>query len=233
MTEPTSHFQRRSASLALVLVVGFFTFGAGPAVAQDSPPEPAVDVVIDESGTVDLTIVMTYDLEAAAEQQAFEELRTDDALLEEMETRFADRMNRVASASDAVTDRTIEVTAVAVDLRTVDSTGIVELSATITGLAAVDDGTLTFAEPFASGFQTDRTVRVTIPEGYEVNSVTPEPDDRSDRTLTWEPDRSLSDFELVASEGSPDSSATSVPGMGLLAGGIAMTAAALVAARRQ
>ncbi|MDZ7850539.1 MAG: DUF4897 domain-containing protein [Halodesulfurarchaeum sp.] len=233
MTDRNDKFSKRTASIALVLLVAVsgLGIGIGPAIAQDTPTEPTVDVAIDDSGTVDLTIVMTYDLSEASEQEAFEDLRTDDALLEEMETRFSERMDRVAMATAALTNRSPEVTAVDVSLQTSDSTGIVELSATITGLVAIDDGTLTLAEPFASGFQTDRTLRITVPEGYDVDSVTPEPDDRSDGTLVWEPDRSLDGFELVASE-SGEATATSTPGMGLLAGGLAVLGASLYIRKR-
>lgn len=233
MTDRTDYFSKRVASLALELLVTVAALwvGIGPAMAQDTSTEPTVDVAIDESGTADLTIVMTYDLSESEEQAAFEDLQADDASLEELETRFADRMERVAAASAAVTDRSIEVTAVDVSMTTTDSTGIVELSATLTGLSAIEDGSLTLAEPFASGFQTDRTLRITVPDGYAVDSVTPEPDDRSDGTLTWDADRSLDGFELVASE-SGAATATSTPGMGLLAGGIAVLGVSLLLRRR-
>ncbi|MFB6085838.1 MAG: DUF4897 domain-containing protein [Halodesulfurarchaeum sp.] len=223
--------------IALVLVVTLSTLGigVGPARAQAAPTEPTIDVAIHETGTVDLSVVMTYNLSEAAEREAFEGLQTDETLLAEMESRFAARMKRVANASADATGRSIEVNSVDVSMQKTDSTGIVELGVTFTDLAAIEEGTITLTEPFASGFETDRTLRITVPDGYEVVSVTPQPDERSDDTLIFAPDRSLAGFELVASEsGGPitGTTATSTPGMGLVVGGCGLLGAWIFARRR-
>ncbi len=238
MTVRNGSFSVRVWSLLLVLLVtvSALVAGVGVATAQETTDESAVVADIHENGTVDLTLVLTYDLSETSERDAFESIQSDETLLQEVESRFTDRIERVANASAAATNREMTVTDTSVTLETTDSTGIVQLGATVTNLASVDGSQVSLTHPFSSGFQTDRVVSVTVPPGYAVDSVTPEPDERSDGTLTWAADTSLDGFELVATdtdEGSAGTTDTSVPGMGILVGSIAVVGASVALLRRR
>jgi len=111
---------------------------------------------------------------------------------------------------------------------------------------AVDGDRLTVTEPFASGFEPDRPFTLTAPEGYGIASAAPDPSSSDEASATWEADTELEDFEVVvdrtntdddgadADDGSPDEGDTDdSPGFGVLAGSLALLAAALLAIRRQ
>lgn len=236
MSDLEKSLNRGRSLLLVLLVVSALGIGVGPVSAQETTDEPAVIAEINENGTVDLTIVLTYDLSEPSEREAFESVRTDEGLLAELESRFTERMERVANVSATATHREMTVTDTSVSLETTDSTGNVQLSATVTNLASVDGSQVSLTHPFSSGFQTDRIVTVTVPPGYAVDSVSPEPDERSDGTLTWAADTSLDGFELVATdtdEGSAGTTDTSVPGMGILVGSIAVVGASVALLRRR
>ncbi|UWG46507.1 putative membrane-associated or secreted trancriptional regulator [Halanaeroarchaeum sp. HSR-CO] len=222
-----------NASLALVVVTVLIA-GVGPVAAQDRQTDPAVVVDLDESGTADVTVVMTFDLTADAEREAFATLRTDEAALADLETRFADRMDATASATADRVDRDVVARDASVTLDTVDGgdTGIATLSVTMENLAGVDDGQLTLTEPFASGFTADRPLVVHPPNGYTLGSGDPAPTGQSTDTLTWGADTTFDGFELVL-EAEDGETATATPGFGILAGAVALTGTALLGRQRR
>ncbi|MBS3760993.1 MAG: DUF4897 domain-containing protein [Halodesulfurarchaeum sp.] len=223
----------RSVALALLVTISVIGIGAGSVAAQDTSTQPGVTVDIHETGTADVTVRLTYDLSSTTEQTAFESIQTDEQLQNEIKTRFADRMIGVANATADRTGRDVTVSDVQITLDMVDSTGIIELTATLEKLARVDDGQIRLTEPFSSEFQSDKRVQVTVPDGYEVASVSPEPDDRSDGTLTWSANSSFDGFELVATADSTSGTTeTSTPGMGILAGIGGIAGASLILRRR-
>ncbi|PSQ10426.1 hypothetical protein BRC93_09425 [Halobacteriales archaeon QS_5_70_15] len=145
------------------------------------------------------------------------------------------------------------VSAASVDLSTADdgTTGLVELSATYEGLAAVEDGRLTVAEPFASGFETDYRFTLRGPDGYRLADAAPEPAAVEDGRATWAAGSDLSGFEATfvpesgaAAENSDgtsgtdgttgDASSGDGPGLGPVAvlAALAVATAGLVARRR-
>jgi DNA-binding MarR family transcriptional regulator len=77
-----------------------------------------------------------------------------------------------------------------------NETGVVTLSVTWDGLAAVEGDTLVVTEPFASGFTPDRTFVLTAPEGYSIATVTPQADTSDEGRATWEPNTDLSGFTV-------------------------------------
>ena len=131
--------------------------------------------------------------------------------------------------------------------------GIVTLSVTYVGLAAVADDTLTVTEPFASGFEPDRRFVVTAPDGYAVAAATPAADTSGDARVVYDAGTHLSGFELVLEPtGTPSPTETPVktmantdepsdggtdtggqPGFGAVAAALALVAAALVAVCRR
>lgn len=233
----------RALALGTIILTAALVGGVSQVSAQDSVDEPAVIADVQETGTVDLTIVFTYDLETTTEAEAFDQLQTDDALAAEMESRFSDRMAQVANATAIRTGRDIALTDVELAFDSNGSTGIVALTATISDLASVQDGEIALSHPFSAEFETDRPVIVTVPDGYEITSVSPTPDERDTSTVRWAPDRSLEGFSVIAIEttaqsgttqtgtAEPGTTTASAPGMGIVAGLIALSGA--VALRRR
>ena len=230
---PQSSRWRRLGSIALVtaIVSALLFAGVGPVAAQSQQDSPALVVDVADDGDVDLTIVMTYDLANESDHEAFETLQTDEEALAALESRFADRMDGIATATATRVDRDVVATDEAVELATSDDTGIVRLSVTLENLAAVEDGRLVLTEPFASGFATDRPVVVHAPAGYEVADVSPTPTDQTEGTLTWESNTAFGGFELVL-EPSDGITGLQTPGFGLTIALASLAGAALLVWRR-
>ncbi|MFQ3319311.1 MAG: hypothetical protein ACI8UR_001515 [Natronomonas sp.] len=181
----------------LLCVALVSSMAAAPVAASEHTSEEFL-VQLDAEGNADIAVTYTYDLETDSEQAAFDELRTNETAREEMATRFRNRMQSVADDAGNATGREMTVTDANVEVDSTDSVGIITLSVTWENLAAVDGEQLTVTEPFASGFEPNRTFTVEMPENYEVASVTPEPTTTGGGTASWEAGTSLSGFELVA-----------------------------------
>ncbi|MFW5938588.1 MAG: DUF7345 domain-containing protein [Halanaeroarchaeum sp.] len=230
---PQSSRWRRVGSIGLVAAVttSLLLAGVGPAAAQTRQDGPALVVDVSENGDAALAVVLTYDLANESDREAFETLQTDEEALADLESRFGDRMDGIATATATRVDRDVVATDETVELETSDDTGIVRLSATLENLAAVEDGRIALTEPFASGFVADRPVVVHAPAGYAVADVTPAPADRTDDALTWDADTDFSGFEL-ALEASDDTTGMQTPGFGPAVGLAALIGTALLAWRR-
>lgn len=206
-----------TAFLTISLVLSLLIAGVAPAAAQSQGDEPALVVAVEESGAAELTLILVFDLSEDADRQAFESIQTDDATLETVSTRFNDRMDAVASATGDRVNRNVTASdpKVTVETRDGGETGIVRLAVTMTDLAAAEDDRVVLTEPFASGFESDRTLIVRPPDGYTIASTTPAPDDQVDGEAHWDPSTSFDEFE-VAFEPDP-SSRIATPGLGTLA----------------
>lgn len=187
-----------NAKLTVVLVATMLVATAVTPAAAARDVEPAMTVTLSEDGSATVVLTMTYDLDSDAERAAFRTLKNDSDTRTEVRERFRDRMaNVVASASNA-TGREMSVETVSIDVRTIDEgTGVVALSVTWNGLAAVEDDRLVVTQPFTSGFETDRTVTLVAPAGYELADATPEPSTTADGRVSWEPGTSLDGFEAT------------------------------------
>lgn len=183
----------------IVVVVTLLLTAVGTAAAattqDDAGREFAIDLREDGSATVSLTV--PYELDSPEERDAFTSLRDDEAAREQFRTQFATRLDAVAADAQARTGRSMSVRDSEIAVDTVGDTGIVTLSVTWDGLAAVDGDRLVVTEPFASGFTTDRPVTVTAPDGYDVTGVSPQPDDREAGTLAWSAGTSFEGFEVT------------------------------------
>lgn len=232
---PESTPLRRIGTVAVTvtLVTSLFLTAVGPASAQTATDRPAVIVDLETDGSADLTIVFTYDLTTDTERQAFETLQTDDEAIATLETRFESRMDAVVAAIAERTDRAVTVAGTTVTTDVVDGgeTGVVRLAATIEGFAAVEGDRLIVTEPFASGFESDRVLVVRPPDGYVVANATPSPTNETGDVVTWDPETSLEDFELVV-ESDDGATATSTPGFGVPLAIGAVVGSALLFRRR-
>ncbi|MFB6132762.1 MAG: DUF4897 domain-containing protein [Halanaeroarchaeum sp.] len=196
-------------TVAPLLVVAFLlTAAAGPASAQSAGQEEAVIFDIQPDGTVEVTVVLTFDLTTEHERQAFRTIETNQSTREDIRTRFQDRMARLAEATTRKVDRDVVVTETQLSVETAGDgdMGIVRLRATIRNLADVQGERILLTEPLASGFDAERPVIVRLPDGYTVDHVTPAPDGRRDGTLRWDASTTFDGFELALAPGQADDS---------------------------
>lgn len=204
------------------------TSAVGAATSADGS---AFVVELDEDGDATVTTVITYDLMTAEERAAFEELRSDEAAQERMKQRHADRLSEVAAAASTSTDREMTITDSDIDLTTEGDTGIVRIGVTWTNLAAVDGDRLTVTEPFASGFVAEYPFTIVLPDGYEFETLGPEPDTTESTSATWTLGAPLDSFEMNA-ERTAASDDDGLPGFGIGMAVIAALVAAAVLGRR-
>lgn len=176
----------RPLALALILVVSVIAMTVPPVTAH-STSEPAFIVELNADGSAEVTLRSTFDLTTDSEQEAFRTLMDDEQAQQNAKDRFLERMRAVASDAENATGREMAVMDPTIDLyRSDDSeTGVVTLSVTWEGLAAVDGETLRVTEPFASGFSPDRPFIIRVPDGYVITSVTPNPDERGGTRVAW------------------------------------------------
>ncbi|WP_262179139.1 DUF7345 domain-containing protein [Haloarcula laminariae] len=221
---------------------------AGPAAAAqtDAPPEPSLTVDLAADGDARLTLVSTYDLDDESEQAAFDDLRSNETARDAYEQRQTARWQSLAENTSARTDREMAVTNSSLTLSRTNATGVATYSVTWTGLAAAEDGLLTFGEPFASSDGLDRPLVVVFPAGYQVTSVSPGPANSSDGRLVYAADAELDGLSVVATsstapDGTPAPSPTATaagttggsgPGFGAVGALAALAAAGLFAGRR-
>lgn len=243
-------------TLLAVLVV-CSAVGVAPAAAQSDGPTPTFGVDLAADGSAELTLTLVFNLSTDPERAAFDELRNNGTAQEETRIRFRNRMEAVAADARNETGREMSIEDAAIALEKTDSGdfGVVSLSVTYVGLAAVEDGTLTVTEPFASGFEPDRRFVVTAPGSWAIaaQQATPQPSgEGSLNRAVYEPGTDLSGFELVFEKGTPTATESPVrtmantdetpdpgtdsggqPGFGAVAAVLALLAAGLVAVRRR
>lgn len=226
---------RRSLLTAGVVVIAVVVLAgaAGPAVAgpqgNSDGAQSAVTVDVEADGSARVTVTSTYDLDDDARADAFQSLRTNETATDAFESRFRERMATVVADAAETTGREMSVGDARLVLRTVDGTGVVDASVTWHGLAAVDGAGLVVTEPFASGFEPDRQVRLVAPAGYEVASVAPPPDGRDGGEVAWAGGSDFEDFE-VALEPTDDGGARggSTTGAGTPGFGVALAVLAVL-----
>lgn len=192
MTAPTTRLAGLVVCALLVVAVA-----AAPAAGHGEPrAEFLVD--LDASGDATVYVTLTYDLHSEAEREAFRELQGNETARDAAAERFENRMTAVAADASEATGREMAVADADVEVvETVDA-GLLTLSITWEGLAAVDGDRLTVTEPFSSGFDPGMTFTVVVPEGYEIVSATPEPSDRLQTKASWDRNATFDGFEAVA-----------------------------------
>ena len=225
---------------AVLFVAGLLlaSLAGAPAVLANSG-ETADELIVEPSpdGSVDMTLVLTYDLSDDDDADGFNSIANDESVQEELRDRFEDRMQTVAADTDDRVDRDVSVSDAEIDLETDEAAdiGTVTLSIAWEQLAVVEDGALVLTEPFASGFQTDQRMTVIAPDGYQFNSVNPDPTDSEDGEIRWGAGADLDGFEVVMH--AVDTEAEDIdaddreddetlPGFGLFVGLVSLLAAA-------
>jgi predicted protein tyrosine phosphatase len=230
-------FRQSGIALGFVALLLLSATGGAAATAptdtqqtHDGAAEPPAFVVdLQSDGAATVTVSYTYDLSDADRKAAFEELQNSTDARSDFRDRFESRLRSVAATTENATGREMSVADATLDFRTDGDTGVVTAAVEWDGLAAVDGDQLTLTEPFASGFTTERTFHVIVPDDYTVSSVTPSPDQQAAGHLTWTDGADLNGFELVTTapdettdgDGTEtdgdDSAGSSGPGFGVVA----------------
>lgn len=215
-------FRQSGIALGFVALVLVSMTGGAAATAttdtqqtHDSGTEPPAFVVdLQENGSATVTVSYTYNLSDADRKDAFEDLRNSTDARNDFRDRFESRFRSVANNTANATDREMSVSDATLDFQTEGDTGVVTATVLWDGLAAVDGDQLTVTEPFASGFSTDRTFHVLVPDDDTVASVTPSADRQTDGHLTWTDGADLNGFELVTTASEDTATATATPATG-------------------
>ena len=173
--------------------------------------ESHLHIEITESGEATITLISVYTF-TDDENNAFDSLKSDEAAKAELLDRFAERMESVASSIDS----TDAVTSGSIDIQTTDETGVVAISVEWEEFAEGSDGTLVVTEPIDSGFVADRPLVIDGPSGWAIESVSPEPDEHTGTSMTWEANSTFTDFDLVLTDESTMNGDDALPGFGFV-----------------
>lgn len=226
---------RRALGLLAVLAV-LLTAVVAPSAAQPTDPaDTTFLVVLDESGDAEVTLQLAFDVSTEQDRRALDRLRTNRTTIL---AQFHGGMAAVAAGAENETGRSMDVSDPAMRVTAEGDRGVVELSVTWHGLAAVDGDRLRVTAPFDDGFESPGRFVIRAPEGYAVESVTPAPTDRSGTEATWAAGTRLDGFEATflpdrATGGTPPQA---LPGFGVPAALVAIalvSGLAVLAARRR
>ncbi|MFC6863279.1 helix-turn-helix transcriptional regulator [Halomicroarcula sp. GCM10025817] len=234
--------------LALALVATLFlvptaSAGAFDALAQQSvdPDVVVMTADVEAEGDARWTVAYRIRLDDDNDTRAFEDLRADIEANESVYTdRFGDRMRRTAATAENATGRPMAVRNVSVTARqeTFGQTyGVVTYRFAWTSFAATGDGTLEIGDALAGLFlDSETSLTVRWPATYQAGTVTPEPDDRTNTSVTWRGQQQFGTDEprVVAIEGGASESGGLDPlVLGVALVGLTVLAAAAFLARRR
>lgn len=174
---------------------------------------------IDSNGDATITLVSVYPVTDADEYAAFESLKSDTDAQDELRDRFIDRLDSVTEQMDA--GGTVSDGSISIELD--DDVARIEIAAVWDSFATHESGAFTVTEPIGSGFTTEYPLVITVPDGWTIESVSPEPDSTNETIMKWDAATDLSGFELHAHDDTDDNqletmSDDALPGFGLLAG---------------
>ncbi|AEH35767.1 helix-turn-helix transcriptional regulator [Halopiger xanaduensis] len=168
------------------------TWGIAQDQSRIDADEVRMDVAVQPNGTAEWTLEFWIRLNDEESRTAFDSLQSDIRDDPDNYTRsFADRMRTtVATASDA-TGREMRADGFAVETERrsfAREYGVVRYAFRWHGFVAVeDDGTVLRAGDAIEGLFLDDGTRLLLewPAGYELESATPDPDERRERAVLW------------------------------------------------
>lgn len=177
--------------------------GAQSVVVPQTDDQPApdntitrIDLAADGSATWEITLRTRLDNDSdIAEYERFQErFRSNSSRYLDP---FSERMSGVVAAANDSSDREMRATDFEADTAIQEVPrrwGVVRFRFTWTGFAAVDGDAVVAGDVFAGGFfiSDDDALAVSVPDGYAVGSVSPEPDDAGDGVVEW---RGREDFD--------------------------------------
>lgn len=224
--------------LALSLASGGVLAGGATQVQEPEPGHFLVELQADGDATVEYT--NHSNLSDDQERQWFESVRDDDAEREAVADRRRQEMQYVSDQASERVDRELRVGEVTVETETDGDVGVVTYRFEWENLAAAEDDRVVLTVPFSMYDEFDRELRVVAPDGYELTSVTPEPERRNETTASWPGLTKLTGFEVVAEgdssddgSGSDDGTFADGAGFGPSLGAGALLVVALLARQRR
>lgn len=221
----------------MALIGGACVPAAAASTTETTPAEQSVTVALAPDGSATVSLRLVYDLSTDDERAAFESLADDAEARAATREAFASKLAGVAADVSAATGREMRVSDPQIELSVAadGSIGTVELSVVWSNLAAVEDGRLVVAEPFASGYAADNgPVHVVGPDGYAVVGATPEPASVKGNAATWV-GADLSGLSVAFEPADGEASSTQTTGQPGFGAALAIAGLALVAlaARRR
>jgi hypothetical protein len=237
--------RRTALAVGLALVLVSATLVPVTAAAQfDGLAQQSVDadvIVMDAdvaaSGDAQWTLAYRIRLTDDSETQAFEDLRADiESNTSAYTDRFRERMGRTVTTASDATGREMAIRNLTVETSQESfgqSYGVVTYRFRWTNFAAADGNRIEAGHALSGLFlDADTSLTLRWPAEYTAESVTPEPDERSEQSATWRGQQSFGSDEprvtLTSGGGGPDTLL-----LGVLAVGVALVAAGVYAARRR
>lgn len=157
---------------------------------QIDADEVRMDVFIHANGTAEWTLEFWVRLDDDESEAAFESLQSDiQTDPDNYTTRMADRMADTAATASDATGREMTVDGFEVETQRQSLAreyGIVRYSFDWHGFAAVDDETIRAGDAIEGVYLDDGTrLLFEWPEGYDLETAAPDPDDERDRVVIW------------------------------------------------
>lgn len=162
------------------LAIGVAT---GTGAAQASGGQFVVE--LETNGDADAVFTDEFDLTDDDDRELFEEVQASAELRDAAAEQFGEEMQFVSGVASEDLDREIAVGTVTVETAVEGETGLVAYAFRWESLAAVDDGEITLSEPFSTYESLDRELVVFAPEGYELASVSPQPERHGGDVVAW------------------------------------------------
>lgn len=171
---------------------------------------PSITIAVQADGSADWTIVNTVALDSDTARSTFDDLATNETYKQRVLRDTVWAYRALANGTSQTLDREMTVEAQAIELRREGSTGVIAVSFEWTGFASTDGDRVVVGDVFGSGYpvEADRTLTITAPEGYglESHGVSADATVTDDRTVTWDgPVVVDSSIELTYAEGLPTS----------------------------
>lgn len=189
--------------LGLLVVAGSAGVAVGGATAQEAEPSDGQYLLeLEASGDAEVVVSTELDLTDDDQRATFEQFE-DEEYRESAAERFENDTRFVSEVANEQVDREMRIGEVTVEPTTSSGgeVGVVTYRFRWEALAAADDGRVTLSEPFSLYDELDRELVVVAPEGYELTSAAPDPEEHNETTASWPGFTPLEGFEVVAEEG--------------------------------
>jgi len=213
--------------VAVALLVPTATGAGFGSLGQQSVDADVVVMTADvgPDGAADWTVAYRIRLDDDNATQAFEDLRADiQANPAAYTDRFESRMQRTAGAAENATGREMAIEDVTVSARedTFGQTyGVITYRFQWTNFAGVSGDRLEIGDALSGLFlDSETSLTVRWPAGYQADSVAPQADERKNDSVTWRGQQTFGESEPRVVVTSGDSAGGDSGSNGLLVGGL-------------
>ncbi len=173
----------KKAQVLLVLVLVIVSTGT----AQLTSDTTTIGVQLKENGDAEWSFLREIPLENEVESAAFREYKKEYKRQED--EKFQKFKMEIETLIDEISlDREMRVTNFNVSFSTEENKGYIIYSFLWTNFARVENGKLLVGDVFEGGYylSENETLKITIPEGYTIASVQPDPTTMTDDAVSWE-----------------------------------------------